>query len=111
MFNYNKRGEKTGKLHSPGGNGCRVVLAIPFLLFGLIGGLMAACGVFVSGYRAEAILGGWSTSGTKILDPSGGNFIISGINWYGFETRGVSCFKRALDVLGAKYRRQLRFVG
>jgi len=91
MFNrpvYNKRGEKTGKLHSPSGNGCRVVLAISFLLFGLIGGLMSASGVFGGGYRAEAMSGGWSTSGTNIVNPVGGNFTISGINWYGFETRG-----------------------
>jgi endoglucanase len=30
--------------------------------------------------------GGWSTSGTKILAPNGRQFVISGINWYGFET-------------------------
>ncbi|HVU70050.1 MAG TPA: cellulose binding domain-containing protein [Ktedonobacteraceae bacterium] len=30
--------------------------------------------------------GGWTTSGTKILTPSGSQYIISGINWYGFET-------------------------
>lgn len=30
--------------------------------------------------------GGWTTSGTKILAPNGSQFIISGINWYGFET-------------------------
>jgi aryl-phospho-beta-D-glucosidase BglC (GH1 family) len=88
MFNYNKRGEKTGKLHSSRANGCRVVLAIPFLLFGLIAGLMPASGVFGGGYRAEALSGGWSTSGTNIVNSSGGNFTISGINWYGFETKG-----------------------
>ena len=88
MFNYNKRGDKTGKLHSSSGNGCRVVLAISFLLFGLIGGLMSASGVFGSAYRAEAMAGSWSTSGTNILNPAGGNFTISGINWYGFETTG-----------------------
>ena len=49
---------------------------------------MAASGAFSGGYRAEALSGGWSTSGTQILNPSGGNFTISGINWYGFETRG-----------------------
>ena len=92
MFNkpiYNKRSEKSGRLHSSSGNTYRVVLAIPFLLFGLVGGLMAASGVPGRGYRAEAIAGGWSTSGTKILNPVGGNFTISGINWYGFETRGA----------------------
>lgn len=37
---------------------------------------------------AAAQLGrGWSTSGTKIVDPNGGQFVITGINWYGFETR------------------------
>jgi len=28
---------------------------------------------------------GWTTSGVKILDPNGGQYIISGINWYGAE--------------------------
>lgn len=31
---------------------------------------------------------GWSTSTTKILAPTSGEFMISGINWYGFETKG-----------------------
>ncbi len=31
---------------------------------------------------------GWTTSGSGILTPAGGQFIISGINWYGFETTG-----------------------
>lgn len=30
--------------------------------------------------------GNWTTSGTKILTPSGAQYIISGINWYGLET-------------------------
>ena len=30
--------------------------------------------------------GTWTTSGTKILTPNGTQYIISGINWYGFET-------------------------
>lgn len=30
--------------------------------------------------------GAWTTSGTKILTPGGSQYIISGINWYGFET-------------------------
>ncbi|HEY0753242.1 MAG TPA: cellulose binding domain-containing protein [Ktedonobacteraceae bacterium] len=30
--------------------------------------------------------GAWTTSGTKILAPGGTQYIISGINWYGFET-------------------------
>jgi endoglucanase len=29
---------------------------------------------------------GWTTSGTKILSPVSGDFVINGINWYGFET-------------------------
>ncbi len=85
MFNepiYNKHGE----FQSSSSNGCLAVLTIPFLLFGLIGGFIVASGVLGSGYRAEAVSGGWSTSGTNIVNPSGGNFTISGINWYGFET-------------------------
>src|SRR5215216_5146433 len=31
--------------------------------------------------------GGWRTSGTQILNPSNQSFQISGVNWYGFETR------------------------
>lgn len=30
--------------------------------------------------------GGWTTSGVQILNPSNGQLIITGINWYGFET-------------------------
>lgn len=30
--------------------------------------------------------GNWTTSGTRILAPGGSPYIISGINWYGFET-------------------------
>jgi aryl-phospho-beta-D-glucosidase BglC (GH1 family) len=33
------------------------------------------------------IPGGWRTSGTQILTPSNQPFLISGVNWYGFETR------------------------
>ncbi|HZT43705.1 MAG TPA: cellulase family glycosylhydrolase [Chthonomonadaceae bacterium] len=29
---------------------------------------------------------GWTTSGTKILTPSGTQYIIAGVNWYGAET-------------------------
>ncbi|HEX8686825.1 MAG TPA: hypothetical protein VF654_09990, partial [Pyrinomonadaceae bacterium] len=29
---------------------------------------------------------GWTTSGNRIIAPSGAEFRISGINWYGFET-------------------------
>jgi len=86
---YNKRNEKTGRLHSSSGNTCRVVLAMSFLLFGPSGGLMTASGVSGSGYKAEAIPGGWSTSGTRIFNLGGGKFTISGINWFGFETTGA----------------------
>ena len=30
--------------------------------------------------------GNWTTSGTQILNPSGQQYVISGVNWYGFET-------------------------
>jgi endoglucanase len=30
---------------------------------------------------------GWHTSGTMVVNPSGGAYVIGGINWYGFETR------------------------
>jgi len=33
------------------------------------------------------ISGGFKTSGAKILNPSNGEFIIAGVNWFGFETR------------------------
>src|ERR1041384_3684524 len=36
---------------------------------------------------ALAAGGGYSVSGNKIVGPSGGEFIIAGINWYGFETK------------------------
>jgi endoglucanase len=29
---------------------------------------------------------GWHTSNQEILNPTGGQFVITGINWYGFET-------------------------
>jgi len=33
------------------------------------------------------ISGGFKTSGAKILNPSNGEFIIAGVNWFGFETK------------------------
>ncbi len=36
---------------------------------------------------AQAAAGSWHTSGTSIVNPAGGEFVITGINWYGFETR------------------------
>src|SRR5918912_1845965 len=35
---------------------------------------------------AATALAGWTTSGNKIIAPSGAEFRITGINWYGFET-------------------------
>src|SRR5437899_12931335 len=35
--------------------------------------------------RAQ-VSSGWSTSGAEILTPLGAPFVITGINWYGFET-------------------------
>ena len=29
---------------------------------------------------------GWTTSGVQIVSPGGSQFVISGVNWYGFET-------------------------
>jgi aryl-phospho-beta-D-glucosidase BglC (GH1 family) len=37
---------------------------------------------------ATAASPGWHTGGTQILNPVGAPFIITGINWYGFETTG-----------------------
>ncbi|HZU11836.1 MAG TPA: cellulase family glycosylhydrolase [Chloroflexota bacterium] len=34
-----------------------------------------------------AAAGGWTTSGTQILTPAGTPYLITGINWYGFETK------------------------
>jgi endoglucanase len=33
-----------------------------------------------------AYASGWSTNGANIVNPAGGTFTITGINWYGFET-------------------------
>lgn len=35
---------------------------------------------------AATALAGWTTSGNKITAPSGAEFRVTGINWYGFET-------------------------
>ncbi len=40
-----------------------------------------------NGNSGTGIVGGWRTSGTQILNPSNQPFLISGVNWYGFETR------------------------
>jgi endoglucanase len=46
-----------------------------------------APGAAVAGGAVAGAGAGWHTSGTKILDPAGAEYVISGINWYGFETR------------------------
>lgn len=58
-------------------------------------GCLAAAGALMLGIvaggattGAEAAPAGWHTSGAQILDPSGRQFVITGINWYGFETNG-----------------------
>ena len=35
----------------------------------------------------SGIPGGFRTSGNRILAPDGAEFIIAGVNWFGFETR------------------------
>src|SRR5688500_7500737 len=35
----------------------------------------------------SGIPGGFRTSGNRILAPNGAEFIIAGVNWFGFETR------------------------
>jgi endoglucanase len=35
---------------------------------------------------AGAATSGWSPNGPSIITPGGTTFIISGVNWYGFET-------------------------
>ncbi len=43
---------------------------------------------FLPGHAATAAAAtGWHTSGTTIVNPAGGTYVIGGINWYGFETR------------------------
>src|SRR5215207_908469 len=49
-------------------------------------GLLAACCLLAANVATTAAAG-WSTSGTSIVGPAGGQFTISGVNWYGFETR------------------------
>jgi endoglucanase len=53
-----------------------------------------ACAVLVASNWSvvprEAVAAGWTTSGPEILSPSGQQFVISGINWYGFETNNFA---------------------
>lgn len=41
---------------------------------------------FLSLFAAPLSATGWHTIGTQIYNPSGGPFVISGVNWYGAET-------------------------
>src|SRR5688500_12898663 len=41
----------------------------------------------VSPVHASAQPAGWRTSGTQILTPDGTPFVMSGVNWFGFETK------------------------
>src|SRR3712207_6723006 len=51
----------------------------------LAGFVMTCCLLALTSAVASAA--GWTTSGTKIISPSGAPFVVSGVNWYGFETR------------------------
>jgi aryl-phospho-beta-D-glucosidase BglC (GH1 family) len=53
----------------------------------LVGAAVVAAIVAGAQPQPRSAGGGWSTSGTRILDPAGFDFVISGVNWYGFETR------------------------
>ena len=48
--------------------------------------LLASCCLLVL-TAATASAAGWTTSGTKIVGPTGAPFTVAGVNWYGFETR------------------------
>jgi endoglucanase len=56
-------------------------------LWSFIGLCSLVFGSLTVGAAGTQAAGGWTTSGNRILDPAGGQFVISGINWYGFETR------------------------
>ena len=48
--------------------------------------LRLVCACFAACCAASNALAGWTTSGNKIIAPSGAEFRVTGINWYGFET-------------------------
>src|SRR5919202_2935938 len=48
--------------------------------------LRFVCACLVLCCAAGTALAGWTTSGNKIIAPSGAEFRVTGINWYGFET-------------------------
>ena len=57
------------------------------LHFGLLAVLSAGVFLWTSApARVAAATANWTTSGQQILNPAGTQFIITGINWYGFET-------------------------
>ena len=51
--------------------------------------LVASCLAGSSGLvpKGASAATGWTTSGTAILTPGGTQFTVTGINWYGFETK------------------------
>ena len=51
-----------------------------------LGRLLAACCLLALS-AATVSAAGWTTSGTKIISPTGTPFTVAGVNWYGFETR------------------------
>ncbi|HXD20865.1 MAG TPA: cellulase family glycosylhydrolase [Vicinamibacterales bacterium] len=51
--------------------------------FAALTGMLAIAAVTIPRAQGAA---GWTTSGTRIVAPSGGDFVINGLNWYGFET-------------------------
>jgi endoglucanase len=58
----------------------RIVVRTASVALALLASLLPA-------FPASAAAAGWHTSGTRILSPAGSELVISGINWYGFETR------------------------
>lgn len=49
-------------------------------------GLAASMFVFAFTGSVALAASGWSTSGTQVINPAGAQYVITGINWYGFET-------------------------
>src|SRR6185437_16743821 len=58
------------------------LIAIPRFLRSTSCALFASLVLFVTPLSAT----GWHTSGTQIVNPSGGSYVVSGVNWYGAET-------------------------
>jgi endoglucanase len=51
--------------------------------------LLTCAAVTWTSEEARAATPGWSTSGPMILDPNGNEYILTGVNWYGFETPNI----------------------